>query len=185
MMLSIVAAVLLSAPQTLELDPAAPQTVTYAITHPLHHVEGTTHKLKGAGRILPDGTVQAMVEAPAASFDSGNSNRDEHMRETVEAERFPTVVVKAIAKPPVPTSYPATVETQASLEVTLHGVAQRVTAPLKVSYASPTRITTVGHFTVSLDGFKVKRPSLLFTPIADACAIDIALSWIVGGHAAP
>ena len=37
--------------------------------------------------------------APLDSFDSGNSNRDEHMKEAVEAARYPLVELKAATSP--------------------------------------------------------------------------------------
>src|SRR4051812_4949328 len=69
---------------TLSIDPAA-STVSYTIVHKLHKVQGKTAKVEGKGRILPDGKAQVMVRVPVESFDSGNANRDAHMKEAVEA----------------------------------------------------------------------------------------------------
>jgi hypothetical protein len=171
---------------TLKLDPAAEQTLRVHVVHPLHHVTELTHEVQGAARQLPDGTVQAMVRAKVNSFNSGNSNRDEHARETVDAPKFPDVVVKAIVHPTVPQSFPGTVETEATLDVNLHGVSEKVTAPVKLSYKSATDVTAEGSFPVSMDGFKVSRPALLFTPIEDRVVVEFRLGWRAeGGDAKP
>src|SRR4051812_38009232 len=70
-------------------------SITYHLVHKLHKFDGISKQVDGKARLLGDGRAQVMVRAAVESFDSGNSNRDEHMKETVEAARFPTVELKA------------------------------------------------------------------------------------------
>ena len=68
-------------------------TLGYTITHKLHEVRGITHDFEGRVVVAPDGTARVQVRAKVATFDSGNSNRDEHMREVtheVEHRSRPT-----------------------------------------------------------------------------------------------
>jgi hypothetical protein len=173
-------------PVAFKLDPAAQQTIRVQVVHPLHHVTEENHELQGAGRLLPDGTIQAMVRAKINGFNSGNGNRDEHMRETVEAAKFPDVTVKAVAHPTPPATFPGSVETQATIDVNLHGVSQKVTAPVQLRYKSASEISVEGSFATSVEGFKITRPALLFTPIEDRIVVEFKLSWRAeGGDAKP
>jgi polyisoprenoid-binding protein YceI len=173
-------------PVAFKLDPALPQSVKVQVVHPMHHVTEEVQEFQGAARLLPDGTLQAMVRAKINSFNSGNANRDEHMRETVEATKFPDVVVKAVLHPTPPTAFPGTVEVPATMDVNLHGVSQKVSAPVKLVYKSASEVTVEGSFPVSLEGFKISRPSLLFTPIEDRAVVEFRLGWRTeGGDAKP
>jgi acylphosphatase len=172
MFASALVSLLLAAPVTFNLDPAK-SSVTYTVIHKLHHVEGTDAKLEGKARRLDDGTVQAMVRGLVKDFDSHNGNRDEHMLETVEAGKFPAVTVKATLKEADPSS--KSYKAEASCEVTLHGVAQTVKAPVDVAYDAEGKAHVTGSFSVSLEGFKVQRPALLFVPVDDGMKVDIDL----------
>jgi polyisoprenoid-binding protein YceI len=165
----------------LRLDPQATQTITFGVVHKLHHIQGVSHQIAGKALELPDGTVQVGVKADVASFDSGNGNRDAHIKEVVEVVRFPDVSVKALVAHAVPQTLPAKVAGQAQVEVTLHGVAQKVTAPVEMNFADATHVRVTGHFEVSWDAFKIERPSLLFVPIDDQGEVKFDLSWTLGG----
>ena len=73
-------------------------TLSFRLRHPFHPVDGRSRAVEGRARWLPDGTVQVMVRARVDSFDSGNSNRDAHMKEVLEAARLPWVQLKAVAE---------------------------------------------------------------------------------------
>ncbi len=72
-------------------------TLGYTITHKLHEVRGITHDFEGRVVVAPDGTARVQVRAKVASFDSGNSNRDEHMREVTHEVEHPYCSVKGTA----------------------------------------------------------------------------------------
>src|SRR5262245_45684798 len=97
-------------------------TITYHLVHKLHHVAGTSHRVEGMARILAHDKTQVAVRAAVGSFDSGNVNRDAHMKESVEAARFPTVELKALADGlAIPTTFPTTVEKPFKAQVLFHG----------------------------------------------------------------
>jgi hypothetical protein len=175
--LTALTGLLLAATTNYNLD-AAKSTVTYHIVHKLHQVEGVDAKLEGKARRLDDGTVQAAVRGQVKDFDSHNGNRDEHMMETVEVGKFPAVSVKALLKEPA--GSPKTYKTEATCEVTLHGVTQTVKAPVEVTYDDAGKAHVTGTFTTSVEGFKIQRPSLLFVPIDDGMKVDFDLSFIKG-----
>jgi polyisoprenoid-binding protein YceI len=174
-LLSAAVAVVLGADGTvLQLDASNKRsTVSYSVTHKFHKVTGVTHDVQGAAKILADGTAQIQVRAPVVSFDSDNGNRDSHMKETVEAAKFPDVTVKCLAKLSGTTSQKAT----ADCDVNLHGVSQKVSVPVELTFDNPTTIHAVGAFKVSWDGFKITRPQLLFVPIEDKGDVSFDLRF--------
>jgi len=168
------ATVLCATPATLALDTAGKKSVvSYHAVHKLHQFTGVSHDLQGAARILPDGTVQVQIRSPVAAFDSDNGNRDEHMKETVEAAKFPDVIVKCLAKITDNVSQ----KTTADCDVNLHGQSEKVEVPLSLTFSAPTTVRATGAFSVSWDGFGIKRPQLLFVPIDDKGDIAFDLSF--------
>src|SRR6476620_8089651 len=71
--------------------------VTYHIVHKLHRVDGVSKKVEGRARLQAAGPTQVAIRVPVDSFDSNNVNRDAHMKEAVEAARYPLVEIKAVA----------------------------------------------------------------------------------------
>jgi polyisoprenoid-binding protein YceI len=164
--------------RTFTVDPAA-STVTFHIVHKLHRVEGRTAALEGKAVLEPDGKLLAMVRAPVSSFDSGDRNRDTHMLETVEASKFPFVVVKAMGKIDagvVPASdKPVTFPVTLSAELDFHGVKEPISVPLTVELRPDGTARAKASFEFSLEHHRIERPSLLFVKIDDACRIDVDL----------
>ncbi len=157
---------------------ATASSLTYHLVHKMHKVDGTSHKVDGKARLLPDGKAQVMLRAPVASFDSGNVNRDAHMKETVEAAKFPTVELKAVAEGVTPPStFPATVKKPFKAQLSFHGVQQMLEIPVDLVWESPTRVRAEATFAVSLDGFKVERPSLMFVKVEDALKLDAKVAF--------
>lgn len=152
--------------------------VTYHMVHKAHKFDGTSKKVEGKARILPDGKVQVMLRAPVESFDSGNSNRDAHMKETVEAARYPSVELKALGEGvTVPTTFPATVSKTFKAQLTFHGVTNAVELPVTLTFESASKVKAAVSFAVSLDAFKIERPSLLFIKVEDQMKLDAALTF--------
>jgi hypothetical protein len=165
-------------PVELAVDTAA-SSLTYHLVHKLHRVDGTARKLEGRAR-LADEATQIVVRVPAAAFDSGNVNRDEHMKEAVEAARYPWVELKAIAAAPLspPTKFP-TVETRRfTAQVTFHGVAQKLDVPVELRWERENRVYATTQLTISLDAFKVERPSLMFVKVDDQVRIDASVLFV-------
>ena len=68
-------------------------TLTYHMTHPIHHVDGISHAAKGKG-VCHSGECDFLIAVPVKSFDSGDSNRDLHMLQATRGAQFPTVIVR-------------------------------------------------------------------------------------------
>ncbi len=164
------------APAILNVDPTS-SSISYTIVHKLHTVVGTSKKLEGKVAMQADGTVQVMVRAPIASFDSANSGRDEHMQETLEATRFPLVAFKGLAKITEPTTFPAKVTAQVTGELDFHGRKHTETIPVEITFTSATEAHATAKFDVSLDKYEVERPSLMLMKIEDNCRVALDLPF--------
>ncbi|MBS2022456.1 MAG: YceI family protein, partial [Deltaproteobacteria bacterium] len=95
-------------------------SLRYHIVHKLHTVDAVAKNVEGKALIQPDGSVQIMVRAPVSAFDSGDGNRDEHMKETVESLRFPYVTFKGLARLPAVNTYPGRLAVPVDGELEFH-----------------------------------------------------------------
>jgi polyisoprenoid-binding protein YceI len=136
--------------------------ITYYLTHPLHEVEGTSNQsvcLIYADPAKKD-IKNVLVEVPVTSFNSGNSNRDSHAMEVVNAISIP--MVKFIS---------TKIENEGdSLKVfgklTFHGVTNDIVINAFTTW-SDKKLIVNGNFNISLTAYKVERPSLLLIPVND------------------
>jgi len=163
-------ALLLCAPPAGQLLDLRKGTLTYTVVHRLHEVRATSQQVEGRALAQPDGTVKVQVRVRVATFDSGNSNRDEHMREATHEQSHPYAEVKG-------TMSGVTVPLQQPLETTLHGTvelngekqAQDVAVKLQPAGGG---VRATFAFPLSLEAFKVERPQLLFIKIDDRAVIS-------------
>ena len=139
--------------------------VTYTVVHKLHEVKGTTHALEGRAQLLPSGELRVQVRTRLASFDSGNSNRDEHMREATHEPEHPFSEIKGTAQA-VRLPLAAPLEVQLDATVQLNGIAQRQRIPVRLT-AEGSSVRARFSFPLSLDAFKIDRPELLFVKVDD------------------
>jgi len=147
---------------------------TYRLVHPLHHMEATSKDVMFRAEIDPTKkeimSVSAQVDV--TTFDSGNSNRDSHAMEVIDAISYPDV------------SFSGTTITQTgdSLNVagklTFHGVTNNVVAVVTPRW-SQNRLDVEGGFPLSLTAFKIERPSLLMIPVNDTLRFTLkaAFEW--------
>jgi hypothetical protein len=162
-------ALALAAPTTWNLD-AGRSKVSYHLVHKLHEFTGVDDgHLQGKAQVRDDGTALVEIVGQAKDFSSGNGNRDEHMMETVEAEKYPGVTVKA--KMPL-SAQSGSVDGTAKVQMNLHGQNQTVEVPLHVTFSGNSAHVT-GEYDASVEGFGIKRPTLLFVPINDAMKITV------------
>jgi polyisoprenoid-binding protein YceI len=148
-------------------------SLTFHVVHKLHRVDGVSRRVEGRARLLPDGHAQVAVRVAADSFDSGNVNRDAHTKEILEPARFPFIELKAAADNlQMPDRFPATVERPFTAQITFHGVEQRLEVPVTMLWESATRVRARASLSLSLDHFKVERPSLMFVKIDDQVTVD-------------
>lgn len=130
----------------------------YSLSHPLHKVEATTKDFICEIEINDAKAIQSVkVSADVMTFDSGNSNRDSHAMEVIDAFTYPEV---SFTSDTVSTSGN---ELSVSGKLSFHGV----TKPISFSaiFQSQNGKTFVeGKMTVKLADFKVERPQLALIP---------------------
>lgn len=157
---------------------ATKSSLTYKVVHPFHETEGKTITLEGAAVVKAEGGALVQVKADLRTFDSGNSNRDDHMKEATEANKFPFVTLKGLLKDfKLPATYPADANVSLEGELELHGVKHPVTIPLALHFDSATSAHVTGGFDVSLDAYQIDRPSMMMRKIDDACHMTVDLSF--------
>lgn len=168
-MLALVA-ILLCAPPAGQLLDLREGTLTYTVVHKLHEVRGTSRRMEGRALAQRDGTVRVQVRARLATFDSGNSNRDEHMREATHEASHPYAEVKGTMSG---VTLPLTEPRQATLHATveLNGVKEAIEVPVKLEPAQA-GVRATFTFPISLDRFKVERPQLLLIKVDDRATIS-------------
>jgi polyisoprenoid-binding protein YceI len=116
-------------------------------------------------RLLCDSTGSRITRVSASvdvtSFDSGNSNRDSHAMEVIDALTYPDAGFTSTAVS----------EQGDSLQVTgllsFHGVSKILVIPGRVDTTAD-RMTVHAQFSISMTEFKIDRPSLLMIPVADS-----------------
>jgi polyisoprenoid-binding protein YceI len=163
-------ALLLCAPSAGQLLDLREGTLTYTVVHKLHEVHGTTHEVEGRALAQADGTVKVQVRAKVASFDSGNSNRDEHMREATHEARHPYAEVKgSLSGVTLPLRAPLQAVLHAVIE--LNGQAQNQDVPVQLEPAED-GVRARFTFPISLDAFQVERPQLLLVKVDDRATIS-------------
>src|SRR5262249_37071355 len=97
-------------------------------------------------------------------------------KETIEAARFPTVELKAIVDGIAPpAAFPNTVEKVAKGQLLFHGVTTSIEIPVKITFERADKIVVGSSFLVSLDAFKIDRPSLMFVKVEDELKIEAAI----------
>ena len=175
MMSALLAAVLatsLPAGSVLSVDPGA-SLLRYHITHKLHRVHGESMTIEGKA-VVRDTQVVSMVRVPVASFRSGDGNRDAHMQETLEVNKYPFIVWRGVVQLAAGNSLPAGPMTMEG-QLEFHGVARPVSVPLTVEPGADGTVRVRGSLAVDLDAHHIDRPSLLFVKIDDVCRIELDL----------
>lgn len=145
-------------------------SVEYRLVHKFHTITGTSKAMVVRGTVDASG-LKVMARAPVSTFDSGNSNRDAHMMEAVEGEKFPWVNVRAIEPGFKLPRAKGTVKVTVQASVELHGVS--VSHPIDITLESKdgTHFTASFTFSESLTAHKIERPSLLFVAVDDLITI--------------
>jgi polyisoprenoid-binding protein YceI len=139
----------------IEADKKA-STLVYSMKHPMHDWDATSKDSKCV--IVYNSTTQKVeavaVIAPVKSFDSGNSNRDSHTIEALEALKYPNITFSASNIQ----------DTGNSLVVkgnlTFHGVTKPI--ELKATKTlTKTNLKIEGNFTVNMVDYGVEPPGLM------------------------
>lgn len=136
--------------------------ITYQLTHPLHEIESTSKDVDCNVSVdLSSKQFQKVdVSIDVTTFNSGNSNRDSHAMEVIDAISYPEVDF-------VSTNISAKGDSlKVQGKLTFHGVTKDITLSALPKW-SDKKLTVSGNFVVSLTAFKIERPSLLMIPVKD------------------
>jgi len=144
-------------------------SVEYHLVHKFHKIVGVSKALAVRGTVDASG-LKVMARTQVSTFDSDNSNRDAHMMETVEGEKYPWVSVRgALPGFKLPTSGTTKITVPASVE--LHGVAVSHPIDITVETKDGVHLHISFEFSESLTAHKIERPSLLFVAVDDLITI--------------
>ena len=159
--------------QTKKLDLIKDESsITYRIVHPLHVIEATskdaTYELRADPSKKEIVSVGALVDV--TTFDSGNSNRDSHAMEVIDAISYPEVSFVSSSIAEVGDSL------RVNGKLTFHGVTQDIVA-MASSKWSADKVEVTGNFVLSLTAFKIERPALLLIPVEDALRFTFTAAW--------
>ena len=148
--------------------------IAYQMVHPLHKIDAKSSSAQYKVEIDPDTKeVRSVVaQVDVTTFDSGNSNRDSHAMEVIDAITYPDVMFTSTSITPKGDSLFLTGK------LTFHGVTNDVTLAARQQWSS-NRLDVNGSFDLSLTAFKIERPSLLMIPVEDKLSFtfNVALAW--------
>lgn len=143
-------------------------SMTYRLVHPLHHIESTSKEV--VYDVQADVTKREIRHVSAwvdvTTFDSGNSNRDSHAMEVIDAITYPDAKFESTGVSQKADSI--TVKGK----LTFHGVTKDVVALCKTSWSGE-KLEVDGAFDVSLTAFSIDRPSLLMIPVEDRLSFSL------------
>jgi polyisoprenoid-binding protein YceI len=156
------------------VDPSA-SVVKFHLHHKMHEVDGKSSQIEGKAILQDDGKVLTMIRIPVTSFDTADANRDSHMRETLEAAKFPFVVFKGVTGLTVPVATGKGLPAKLEGELEFHGVKQPLSVPAEIVFGADGSATVHAKFPVNLEAHKIERPSLLFIKVDENVQLDVSL----------
>lgn len=166
-----------------QVKPGDGTRVEFVSKAPLETFTGRTKLVSGActcdiARLVGDITLEVAVDM--ASFDTGLSKRNQHMRENhLHTDRFPQAwlrggVLKAMAVSDLPVGGAVSVEFSGELD--LHGVRRPVVVPLELSRPTEGTIVVRGEFPVRLADYGIPRPQMLLMKLAEEQRVRVSLT---------
>jgi hypothetical protein len=147
-------------------------TLSYHMSHPIHHVDGTSTEAKGKGT-CGGAKCDFLIAAPVNSFKSGDSNRDLHMIEAVRGAKYPMVVVRTTLPNPIP----ADGTIYADLEVQFAGQDMHYPHVAFQKSTSGKQIQITGTVPATCSDFKIDPPSFLTVAIKNEIPVSVSMTW--------
>lgn len=140
-------------------------------------VVGTTDEVSGTVTVDGETVTAATVTVDVASIATDSGNRDQYFRNVaLETEQFPTATF-TLAEP-IEAAVPADgqVETvQATGDLTMHGVTQRVTVDLQAALSGD-GVQVSGSVPVTFSDYGVEAPSLGFVEVEDSGTVEFLVA---------
>ncbi len=134
-------------------------SITFRLGHPAHTTVGKSNELqiKIEYNFQTNEVTKAIAQVRVKSFNSGNSNRDSHAMELIEADKYPFAKFRSTK----------IVNNGDDLiiygDLTFHNVTRNITINAKKKVLND-KIEITGNFAISLDQHNIERPKLLFIP---------------------
>jgi hypothetical protein len=147
-------------------------TLTYHVSHPLHHVDGESHAARGKG-FCHEGVCNFLIAAPVKTFGSGDTNRDLHMLEVARGAQFPMVSVRT----ELPESEVKSGTVHAELTVEFAGQTAHFSGVIFHLLAAGNEIRVEGTIPATLSDFKIKPPELFAMPIKNEMPVNVDMTW--------
>ncbi|HEY5380895.1 MAG TPA: hypothetical protein VIJ65_01465 [Acidobacteriaceae bacterium] len=147
-------------------------TLSYHMSHPMHEVDGVSHAARGKG-FCQSGVCNFLVAVPVKTFDSGDSNRDEHMLQVTRGADFPLVTVRFR----LPASALNSPILDCDLDVQFAGnTAHYSHVPFHQNMQGADHHIT-GSIPSTLTDFKIPPPSFLTIPIKNEIPVKVDMLW--------
>jgi hypothetical protein len=147
-------------------------TLSYHMSHPMHQVDGVSHAARGKG-FCHAGVCNFLIAAPVKSFDSGDSNRDEHMLQVTRGADYPLVTVRFS----LPQSALNSPTLDCDLDVQFAGhTAHYAHVPFQQTIQGGDHHIT-GTVPSTLTDFKIPAPSFLTIPIKNEIPVKVDMLW--------
>jgi polyisoprenoid-binding protein YceI len=146
--------------------------IAYRMVHPLHVIDARSTNAEYKLELDPTKKEIKMITAQVdvMTFDSGNSNRDSHAMEVIDAITYPDVEFTSTS----------IVQKGDSLfvtgKLTFHGLTKDITMAGTTQWQA-NRLDVHGAFDIGLTEFKIDRPSLLMIPVEDKLSFTLAAAF--------
>lgn len=149
-------------------------SVVYTLVHPLHTIEATSKDAVFHAEIDTSARSISSVSATVdvTTFDSGNSNRDSHAMEVIDAIDYPDVTFSSTRI--MREGGGDTLDVTGNL--TFHGITKAIAAVVVPTW-SASRLTVRCAFNISFTDFKIDRPSLLMIPVKDTLKFSLTTEF--------
>lgn len=150
-------------------------TISYVGSHPFHEWQGISSQIE----IETDchakrDDCNATITVPLISFISGNDNRDSNMLFYVDGFSFPVVKI-SFSHVNISNLLSIEESTYIAGEIDFHGYKIIQEIPLFIASDKNT-ISIRSNFSIQLNSFDIKRPSLLMIPIKNDIKINVNIS---------
>ncbi len=147
-------------------------SISYILKHRIHTVTGVSRQV--TSNIHFDDSSKTIasvtVTVPVKSFDSGNKTRDKDMLKVTEVVTYP--MIKFTSSSIAGNNNKLTVKGQ----LQFHGIKQNITFQAKQQLTND-QVSVEGVFPISLESFKIKRPSILGMAVKDVVTIEFHMVY--------
>jgi polyisoprenoid-binding protein YceI len=116
--------------------------------------------------------LNVSADVDVTTFDSGNSNRDSHAMEVIDAIDYPEASFAGSSVTQIGDSL------KIAGKMNFHGVTHDIVMMALPRWTSD-KLEVTGQFDLSLTAFKIERPSLLLIPVEDALRFTFAVVFVL------